>query len=376
MPHAPRSPAAAAALVLALAPAAPALAAQPAPITLSETGSTLFLPVFKAWADGYPAAHPGVTVTTDGSGSARGIAAAIDGSVRIGASDAYLQDDEAERHPGILNVAMAISAQLVAYNVPGLAQPLRLDGPTLAGIYAGRIRAWDDPAIGAINPGASLPHHDIVPVRRADGSGDTFVFTQYLSFATSSPAAVGFFTSAASWATSPGYGTTIDWPRVDAEQSATGNQGVLDLLQHTPYSLGYLGITFEDQAAQARLGTAMLRSYSGEFLAPSGETIAAAAESLTPRTPADERLSLVNAPGANCYPLINYEYALVSTTQPNAATAAALRSFLLWAVAPDEDNARVLQAAHLLPLPAHVWVSSHDQIERIGRPDRRTAATP
>jgi phosphate transport system substrate-binding protein len=126
-----------------------------------------------------------------------------------------------------------------------------------------------------------------------------------------------------------------------------------------------LGVSFHAEIAEAGLGTALLKSYSGEFLLPSPETVAAAAASLSPRTPADERLTLVNAPGANAYPLVNYEYAIVSTRQANPATAEAVRKFLLWAIAPDEANEKYLEEAHFIALPAHIWVLSHDQIETI-----------
>ena len=238
-------------------------------------------------------------------------------------------------------------------NLPGLEGNLKLDGPTLAGVYTGKIRAWDDKAIAALNPDVKLPHQDIIPVHRADGSGDTFVFTQYLTFST--PA----------WENGIGYGTTIAWPAVSGGLNAEGNLGVLQLVQKTPYSIGYLGVSFHAEIAEAGLGTVLLKSYSGEFLSPSKATITAAAASLTPRTPPDERLTLVDAPGANAYPLVNYEYAVVSTKQANPETAAALRKFLLWAIAPDESNERLLDDAHFIALPAHIWVLSHDQIESI-----------
>ena len=126
-----------------------------------------------------------------------------------------------------------------------------------------------------------------------------------------------------------------------------------------------LGVSFHAEIAEAGLGTALLKSYSGEFLLPSPDTVAAAAASLSPRTPADERLTLVNAPGAKAYPLVNYEYAIVSTRQANPATAEAVRKFLLWAIAPDEANEKYLEEAHFIALPAHIWVLSHDQIETI-----------
>jgi phosphate transport system substrate-binding protein len=352
-------------LTLSAALLAVPLSAQADGLTLRETGSTLILPVFQAWAEAYAASHEGVAITTEGSGSAKGIAAAIDGSAQIGTSDAFMSSEEASAHPGMLNIAMAISAQTINYNLPGVTQALKLDGAVLAGIYRGDIRAWDDAALARLNPGVTLPHHDIVPVHRADGSGDTFVFTQYLSFTTEADLPSGFFAEAASWGKSPGSGLTIEWPKVDGAQTATGNQGIVDLLGKTPYSIGYVGVSFADKVTAARLGTAMMRSYAGQYLLPTPETVTAAAASLTPRTPADERLSLINAPGANCYPLINYEYAIVQAKQKDPATADALRRFLSWASVPDESNQKLLAADHVISLPAHTWATTSDQIQQI-----------
>ncbi|WP_158818769.1 phosphate ABC transporter substrate-binding protein PstS [Methylocapsa sp. S129] len=332
-------------------PAAPARADD---VTLVETGSTLLYPLFNVWVAEYGKTHPGVKIATAGAGSGAGIEQAVSGAAQIGTSDAYMSDAQIKQSPQIVNVPMAISAQTVNYNLPGLnAANLKLDGPTLAGIYTGKIRSWDDKAIATLNPDTKLPHNDIIPIHRAEGSGDTFVFTQYLTFSTES------------WENSQGFGTTIAWPAVSGALEATGNPGMVEKIQQTPYSVGYVGVSLYAEIAKAGLGTAALKSYSGEFLLPTPESIAAAAAALGPRTPADERLTLVNAPGANAYPLINYEYAIVSTKQANAATAAAIRKFLLWAIAPDEANEKYLDDAHFIALPAHTWVLSHDQIEMI-----------
>jgi phosphate transport system substrate-binding protein len=323
-------------------------------VTLAESGSTLLYPVFNIWASEYAKTHPGVKITTAATGSEAGIDQVISGAVQIGTSDAYMSDAQIRQNPTIINVAMAISAQTVNYNVPGLNnENLKLDGPALAGIYTGKIRTWDDKAIVALNPGLKLPHNDITPIHRTEGSGDTFIFTQYLTFST------------VSWENRHGFGTTIAWPAVPGALEAVGNPGMVEKLQQTPYSIGYVGISLYAEIAKAGLGSAALKSYSGQFLLPTADSIAAASAALTPRTPADQRLTLVNAPGANAYPLINYEYAVVSTKQASATTAAAIRKFLLWAVAPTEANEKYLSDAHFVALPAHIWVLSHDQIEAI-----------
>jgi phosphate transport system substrate-binding protein len=326
-----------------------------ASVQLDETGSTLLFPLFKLWIPDYHASNPEVTITTHATGTGAGIEAAIKGTAQIGASDAYLTDEQTEQSPQIVSIPLAISAQMVNYNLPGLSgKPLRLDGPTLAGIYSGTIRDWDAPAIKTLNPRVTLPHQAIIPIRRADASGDTFIFTQFLDFSTQS------------WEDKIGYGTTVDWPSVAGELTGVGNAGVLEKVAATAYSIGYLGISFADEAARRGLGMAMLKNQNGKFLLPTTDTINAAASELDPRTPPDERLSLVFAPGDNSYPLINYEYALVSTRQASPAVANALRHFLFWANAAVGGNApKYLDAVHFVPLPDFIRALNEKQIEKI-----------
>ena len=312
------------------------------------------LPLMQRWAQAYAELSPGTRLTTSGSNSEAGIEAAIKGTAQIGASDAYMSDLEMARHPGILNIPLAISAQTVNYNSPGLTATLRLSGPVLAGIYGGRIREWDDASIAALNPGMALPHQAIVPIRRADPSGDTFIFTQFLSFSTSD------------WERGPGFGTLIKWPEVPGALTATGNPGMVQALSQTPYGVAYIGGSFADDIAKAKLGTAELQNDAGNFVLPTPKTVAAAAAALTPRTPADERLTLVLAPGNESYPLINYEYAIVRVAQKDAATAEALRNFLLWAVTPGQGaDGSYLGPVHFIPLPTSIQALSTYQIAKI-----------
>ena len=331
-------------------------AARAADVVLRETGSTLLYPLFQSWMTDYAHVAPGVSLSARATGSGAGIAAAMDGMAQIGTSDAYMSDQQAEQNPRIINIPLAISAQTVNYNVPGLnAANIRLNGPTLAGIYFGRITEWDAPAIAQLNPGVRLPHQRIVPIRRADASGDSFIFTQFLDFSTQE------------WEDRVGYGTSVSWPSVAGERTASGNAGMVQALADTPYSIAYIGVSFEGAIAKAALGTARLENQSGRFLLPTPETISAAASMLDARTPPDERLSLVFAPGARSYPLINYEYAVVSTRQSDAATAAALRGFLLWAISLDGGNAQShLKAVGFIALPDFIRGMSEQQIGLIG----------
>ena len=217
-------------------------------VTLVETGSSLLYPLFKVWATEYTKTHADIRIITGSTNSAVGVEQAISGVVHIGASDAYLSDAQVRQYPHIINVPMAISALTVNYNIPGLnSASLKLDGPVLAGIYAGKIRAWDDKAIAALNPDVTLPHHDIIPVHRADGSGDTFVFTQYLAY------------SVRPWDPNLGSGLSIAWPAVAGGLSAINNFGVVQKVQETPYSITYLGISFHAEVAKGQLGTARLK---------------------------------------------------------------------------------------------------------------------
>jgi phosphate transport system substrate-binding protein len=329
--------------------------AHSAPVTLTETGSTLMYPLFQAWAASYPTIAPDLHLTLGATGSGQGIDDAIASKVNLGASDAYMGDQQKHDHPLILNIPLVISAQTVDVNLPDLHDiAVKLSGPVLAAIYAGQIHDWDDGAIAKLNAGVTLPHKPIVPIRRQDASGDTFVFTQFLTFSTPS------------WEEDINYGTAVDWPSVPAMITATGNDGMLKLLAATPYSVGYLGGSFQADAAKAGLQIAPLLNADGQFVLPTPETVANAAAVLTPRTPPDERLTLVFAQGAQSYPLINYEYAVVNAKQPDAATAAALRDLLLWCVNPAGGSAaNTLSPLHFISLPTGIRALSESQIATI-----------
>ena len=324
-------------------------------VNILETGSTLLYPLFNLWVPDYTKMHPGLKITTQGTGSGTGIAQAISGVAQIGASDAYMSDAQIKKAGTIINVPLAISAQSINYNLPGLNNHhLRLSGPVLAGIYDGSITKWNDPAIRAMKPGVKLPDHVIVPIHRTDGSGDTFIFSQYLSFSTPK------------WSNSVGYGTTISWPAVQGGVGANGNPGMVQACHGTPYSIAYIGVSFTQQIDQAGLGTAELKNRAGRFLLASQQTISDAAAGLIAKTPDDERISLVFAAGANSYPIINYEYAIVNTKQANPAVATAVREFLDWAVSSKGGNeAKYLRAVHFVALPPRIQHLSQQQIAKI-----------
>ena len=322
---------------------------------LLETGSSLLYPLFNIWVPVYTKTYPGVQITTQSTGSGTGISESVSGLAQIGASDAYLSNALEKQHPEMLNIPLAISSQMVNYNLPGLNnEHLKLSGPVLAGIYQGKITKWNDPEIAKLNPGVKLPDNTIVPVHRTDGSGDTFIFTQYLSDTTPD------------WAKSIAYGTTISWPSVNGGLGAEGNQGMVNTVNQTPYSIAYIGISFKGPIAQDKLGEAMLENRAGKFVLPTNATVQSAANAMVAKTPKDERISLIFAPGADSYPIINYEYAIIKSTQSDVQSAQDLKTFLRWALSGTGGNAAsFMHQVSFVPLPASVRKLSDAQIAKI-----------
>lgn len=320
-------------------------------VPLVESGSSLLYPLFNLWVEGYTSVNPNANITTTSTGSGAGIAQAINGLINIGASDAYMSDSQVKAHPTMLSIPLAISSQAINYNIPGVTK-LNLSGPILAGIYTGKITMWNDPAIAAANPGVALPAHVIVPVHRLDGSGDTFIFSQYL--ADSDP----------TWASTLKFGTTVSWPAISGELGAKGNAGMLAAAAANPYSVAYIGISYAGKVASAGLGQAALLDKNGEYVLPTPENIQAAANSVANSTPPDERISMIFAPGADAYPIVNYEYAIVDSNQPAVAVAGAIRDFLTFCV-NDGNAPSYLKQVNFLPLPAPVLALTEAQIKEI-----------
>jgi phosphate transport system substrate-binding protein len=346
--------AAALALVLAVG-ATLGVAISQAAINILETGSSLVYPLFNLWVPVYQKIDPTVRITTQSTGSGTGISQAIEGIAQIGASDAYMSDALMKQHPDMLNIPLCISSQMINYNLPGLnGKNLKLSGPVLAGIYQGKITKWNDSQISALNPGVSLPNHAIIPIHRSDGSGDTFIFTQFLAFSTPD------------WANNLSYGTTVSWPAVSGGLGAVGNPGMVTALKDNPYSVAYIGTSYQDAIEKNGLGIAMLKNRDGKYVLANPKTVAAAAAVMVAKTPKDERVSLIFAPGPESYPIINYEYALVKSDQPSAELAGAMRKFFTWAISPKGGNApHFMSAAHFAPLPSSVVSLSAAQIAKI-----------
>jgi phosphate transport system substrate-binding protein len=325
------------------------------PQSLSETGSTLLFPVLRTWAAAYRQQHANVSITTAATGSGKGIAEASAGQVDIGASDAYLSSGDLVTNPDMVNIPLAVSAQQVNYNVPGLrpATHLRLNGKVLAEMYQGSITSWSDPRIAVLNPGVALPHTPVVPLHRADSAGDTFLFTSYLS------------TQDTSWDRVTGYGTTVAWLPVPGARAETGNTGMVAGCKATPGCVAYVGIAYLSSATAAGLGYAALRNNLGNYEAPTPRSIGTSVASFVSTTPVNETISMVDGPTLTGYPIVNYEYAIVSTRQRSAAKARDIKAFLHWVITAG-NAPQYLDQFRFQPLPASIVSLSDAQIAKIG----------
>jgi len=322
-------------------------------VALSETGATELYPLMNQWVPAYHSKYPNVTISTGATGSGAGISQAAAGTVNIGASGAYLSDGDMSAHKGLMNIALAVSAEQVNYNLPGIDQQLKLNGKVLAAMYEGTIKTWNDPQIAALNPGVNLPATPVVPLHRSDGSGDTFVFTQYLSKQDPD-----------GWGKSPGFGTTVQFPAVPGALGENGAGGMVTGCAQTPGCVAYIGVSYLDQAKQKGLGEAQLANASGNYLLPDAQSIQAEAAGFASQTPANQVVSLINGPAADGYPMVNYEYAVVYSGQKDAATAQTMQAFLNWVVT-DGSNPSFLDQEHMQPLPAAVAKLSDAQIAKI-----------
>jgi len=325
-------------------------------VSLTEDGSSLLYPLYQAWVSGYAKIHSNFSSTSGADGSGTGIADAESGTTVLGASDAYLPPGTTTQYPTIENIPMAISAQMINYNLPGMQNThLKLNGTVLAGMYEGTIKNWDDPAIAKLNPSVRLPNLPVVPVHRSDSSGDTFLFSSYL--ADSDPS---------SFAAKLGPSTSITFPSVSGALAAKGNSGMVATCGATKGCVAYIGISYKKDTTAAKLGEALLANKSGNYLLPNPSTIHAEAAGFT-NVPANGAISLIYGSAAHGYPIINFEYLVVKTNQSNSTLAEGLKAFLAWCVDPRYGNApSYLDQVGFQPLPSGALSVSLALIKKIG----------
>jgi phosphate transport system substrate-binding protein len=304
-----------------------------AAVRLTGAGSTFDAPFFTAAFPAYQHANPGVAVSYSAVGSSAGITRFTAGQVSFGATDvpATAAGLAGARGGAAVQVPVDLGAVVIAYNLPG-APRLKLTGPVVARIFLGQVSRWNDPAITALNPGTSLPDAPVTVVHRADGSGTTYIFSDYLSKA--SPA----------WAAQVGTGRSLHWP---AGQGATGNDGVASALVRITYSVGYVENSWA--FAGPLLAVAAIANQAGNYVTPTAASVTAAAAAKPGITATD--FSIVNEPGAGAYPICGYSWALVSARQPSQPAGQALVALLSWLTHAGQSYAAALG---YVPLPPAV----------------------
>ncbi len=301
------------------------------PEKLMGAGSTFVNPAMSKWAFEYNKKFPSVTIDYQSVGSGTGISQYKAGTVDFGASDAPLNDkDLADMPSPTLNIPVVSGAVVLSYNVPGLTADLKLSPDAVSGIFLGTIKNWNDPKITADNPGVTLPSTPITVCHRSDGSGTSFIFTNYL--AAISPA----------WKSGPGIGKTVPWP---AGLGGKGNDGVAGLITQTPGSLGYVELAY---AVQKKLAFADIKDAVGDFVKPSVESTTAAVIGETEALKKDVRTSIVNSPAKGAYPICGFTYVLVSKGMKDANKAKALVDFLNWT---QNDGQTMIADLQYAPLP-------------------------
>lgn len=328
-----------------LAAAGATLAALPgarAQTTVTGAGATFPNPIYSKWFSDYKKVDSSVAFNYQPIGSGGGQKQISEGTVDFGASDGPMSDESLAKAPGkILHIPTVAGAVAVTYNLPGLKE-LKLDGPTLADIYLGKITKWNDAAIAKHNGGAKLPDQAIAVIRRAESSGTSYIFTDYLSSAS------------AEWKTKVGKNTAPNWP---VGGGAKGNDGVASMAQKVAGSIGYVELIY---AAQNKLPVAEIKNAEGAYLKPTLEGITAAIATAT--IPDDFRFSMVNAPGKDSYPISGVTWLLVYEQQKDAVKGKALVGFLKWALTEGEKQAKALDYA---PLPEEVQKKVLERISTI-----------
>jgi len=304
--------------------------ASAAPILVTGAGATFPYPLYSKWFAEYNKLFPDIRFNYQSIGSGGGIQQFTNGTVEFGASDAPMSDEEIAKVGDVVHIPTVLGAVVVTYNAPGVTS-LKLSAELLAGIYLGKVKKWSDPALAKVNPGVKFPDVPITVVRRSDGSGTTYVFTDYLSKVS------------AEWKSKVGTGKSVSWP---AGLGGKGNEGVTGLIKQTPGSIGYVELAY---ANQNKLPLTALENKAGTFVTPSIESTSAAAAGVT--MPSDYRVSLTNGPGPGAYPIASFTYLLVHRDMKDPVKGNAIVRFLWWAVRDGQQLAGPLDYA---PLPKSV----------------------
>ena len=318
-------------LVLALALSAIAVAQ--GALLINGAGATFPYPIYSKWFDEYRKAN-GTQINYQSVGSGAGIKQVTEGTVDFGASDGPMNDDQikayrAKNGTGILHFPTVLGAAVPTYNIPGVTASLNFTPEALAGIFLGRISKWNDPAIAGANKGVDLPASDIVLIHRSDGSGTTYIWTDYLSKVS------------VDWKDKVGKGTSVNWP---VGLGGKGNEGVTGLIKQTPNSIGYVELIY---AAQNKTLYGTVRNTAGTFVKADLASVTEAASSAVKTMPDDFRVSITNAPGKNAYPIASFTWLLVPTHPADASKGKILKDFLFWMLDQGQAMTNTLSYASL-----------------------------
>jgi phosphate transport system substrate-binding protein len=289
--------------------------------------------MYQKWFSEYHKSHSDIQFNYQSIGSGGGIRQVLAQTVDFGASDGPMTDEQlAEAKTKILHIPTVLGAVVPAYNVPGVNTELKFTPEALAGIFLGKITTWSDPAIAKANPGVNLPNQTIILVHRSDGSGTTYIFTDYLSKVSSD------------WANGPGKGTSIKWP---VGLGGKGNEGVAGMIRQMQGGIGYIELIY---AVQNKIDYGLVRNAAGTFVKASLESVTAAAASAK-SMPADFRVSITNPPGKDAYPISSFTWLLIPEKSKEAAKGKILADFLNWMV---DDGQKMTADLTYAPLPENV----------------------
>jgi phosphate transport system substrate-binding protein len=313
--------------------------------TLNGAGATFPYPMYSKWFSKYHDAHPDIQFNYQSIGSGGGIRQVLAGTVDFGASDGPMTDEQlAQAKTKILHVPTVLGAVVPAYNVSGVSGEIKFTPDVLAGIFLGKITNWNDKGIASANPGVNFPKDEpIVVIHRSDGSGTTFIFTDYLSKV--SP----------DWQSQVGKNTSVKWP---VGLGGKGNEGVAGMIRQMQGSIGYIELIY---AVQNKISYGTVRNASGAFVKASLDSVTAAAASVK-SMPADFRVSITNAPGKDAYPISSFTWLLIPAQSKDAAKGKIIADFLNWMV---DDGQKMTADLTYAPLPASVVTKVKDEIKQV-----------
>jgi len=312
--------------------------------TLNGAGATFPYPMYSKWFSEYHKLHPDIQINYQSIGSGGGIRQVINGTVDFGATDGPMTDDMLkEAKTKILHMPTVLGADVPAYNISGVTAEIKFTPDALAGIFLGKITKWNDKALTSANPGVNLPDKDIIVVHRSDGSGTTYIWTDYLSKI--SP----------EWQSQVGTGTSVKWP---IGLGGKGNEGVAGSIRQLQGSIGYVELIY---AVQNNINYGSVRNAAGNFVKAALDSVTAAAAS-APKMPADFRVSITNAPGKDAYPISSFTWLLIPAQSKDAAKGKILADFLNWMVT---DGQKMTAALSYAPLPEGVVQKEKDAIKQV-----------